>query len=114
MWWCGLRSPRSTLAKRSRSPMVTSSKGDVFVLPSRTHSVVSGFDEAQSVSEYRSDKSEVWDAIVSKYSLRQTSLQAFVGHGDQHADFAFAYSAAEEPRAFVSTVKLGRAGFTRV
>jgi hypothetical protein len=36
-----------------------------------------------------------------------------VGHGDQHADFAFAYGASEGPRAFVSTIKLRQAGFTK-
>jgi len=37
-----------------------------------------------------------------------------VGRGDQHADFAFAYGAPEGPRAFVSTIKLRQAGFTKV
>ena len=32
---------------------------------------------------------------------------------DQHADFAFAYGAREGPRAFVSTIKLRQAGFTK-
>jgi hypothetical protein len=36
-----------------------------------------------------------------------------VGQGDQHADFAFAYGAREGPRAFVSTIKLRQAGFTK-
>ena len=30
------------------------------------------------------------------------------------ADFAFAYGASEGPRAFVSTIKLRQAGFTKV
>src|SRR5713101_321124 len=40
-------------------------------------------------------------------------LRELVGQGDQHADFAFAYGAPEGPRAFVSTVKLRQAGFTK-
>jgi hypothetical protein len=38
-------------------------------------------------------------------------LRAFVGQGDQHADFAFAYGAPAGPVAFVSTVKLRKACF---
>jgi hypothetical protein len=30
-----------------------------------------------------------------------------------HADFAFAFGAPEGPRAFVSTIKLRQAGFTK-
>jgi hypothetical protein len=33
--------------------------------------------------------------------------------GTQHADFAFAYGAREGPWAFVSTIKLRQAGFTK-
>jgi hypothetical protein len=39
-------------------------------------------------------------------------MRELVGHGDQHADFAFAYGAPAGPRAFVSTIKLRQAGFT--
>jgi hypothetical protein len=38
-------------------------------------------------------------------------LRSFVGQGDQHADFAFAYGAPASPVAFVSTIKLRKAGF---
>ena len=56
----------------------------------------------------------MWDDIVVKYGLRPLSLRQLVGHGDQHADFAFAYGAPAGPRAFVSTVKLRQAGYTKV
>jgi hypothetical protein len=56
---------------------------------------------------------DVWDRIVAKYGLRSRNLRQLVGQGDQHADFAFAYGAPEGPRAFVSTIKLRQAGFTR-
>jgi hypothetical protein len=55
----------------------------------------------------------VWNKIVAKYHLRSRNLRELVGQGDQHADFAFAYGAPEGPRAFVSTVKLRQAGFTK-
>ena len=51
--------------------------------------------------------------IAAKYDLRSQSMRELVGQGDQHADFAFAYGAAEGPRAFVSTVKLRQVGFTK-
>jgi len=66
-----------------------------------------------SMATYLADHSEVWDRIVARYGLRPLSLRQLVGHGDQHADFAFAYGAPEGPRAFVSTVKLRQAGFTK-
>jgi hypothetical protein len=65
-----------------------------------------------SLAAYLAANSDLWDRIVSKYGLRPLSLRQLVGHGDQHADFAFAYGAPEGPRAFVSTVKLRQAGFT--
>jgi hypothetical protein len=67
-----------------------------------------------SLAGYLSDHADVWDRIVTKYNLRPLSLRELVGHGDQHADFAFAYGAPEGPRAFVSTIKLRQAGFTKV
>jgi hypothetical protein len=45
--------------------------------------------------------------------LKVGSLRELVGQGDQHADFAFATGAPEGPRAFVSTIKLRQAGFTK-
>ncbi len=38
-------------------------------------------------------------------------MRSFVAQGDQHAGFAFAYGAPAGPVAFVSTIKLRRAGF---
>ena len=67
-----------------------------------------------SLADYLADHSDLWDRIVTKYGLRPLSLRQLVGHGDQHADFAFAYGAPEGPRAFVSTIKLRQAGFARV
>ena len=66
-----------------------------------------------SVAAYLEENVDVWDRIVAKYGLRSRNLQQLVGQGDQHADFAFAYGAPEGPRAFVSTIKLRQAGFTR-
>jgi len=93
--------------------------GDVFewrnVWPAmaRILGVETGPDMPTSVAAYLKENADLWDRIVRKYGLRSRSLRELVGQGDQHADFAFAYGAPEGPRAFVSTVKLRQAGFTK-
>jgi nucleoside-diphosphate-sugar epimerase len=77
--------------------------GDVFewrnVWPAlgKTLGVETGPDTPMSLAGYLAAHSDVWDRIVAKYGLRPLSLHQLVGHGDQHADFAFAYGAPEGP-----------------
>ena len=71
-------------------------------------------DTPLSLAEYLSDKGEVWRRIAERHGLRHSDLHTLTGYGDQHADFAFAYGAPAGPRAFVSTVKLRQAGYTKV
>jgi nucleoside-diphosphate-sugar epimerase len=78
-----------------------------------TLGVETGPDTPSSVAAYLAENAEVWDRVVAKYDLRSRDLRELVGQGDQHADFAFAFGAPEGPRAFVSTVKLRQAGFTK-
>ncbi|MGF6782253.1 SDR family oxidoreductase [Paraburkholderia sp. GAS334] len=91
--------------------------GDVFewrsVWPAmaKTLGVKAGGDEPTSVTEYILDNADVWAKIVARYDLASGDLRSFVGQGDQHADFAFASGAPAGPVAFVSTVKLRKAGF---
>jgi nucleoside-diphosphate-sugar epimerase len=91
--------------------------GDVFAWRSvwpalaQTLGVDVGADEPMSLAAYIRDNSDVWTRIVTKYGLTSGDLRAFVGQGDQHADFAFAYGAPAGPVAFVSTIKLRKAGF---
>lgn len=80
----------------------------------KTLGVEPGPDTPMSLADYLAENEDVWNRIVAKYGLRQLSLHQLVGAGDQHADFAFAYGAPAGPTAFVSTVKLRQAGFTRV
>jgi nucleoside-diphosphate-sugar epimerase len=93
--------------------------GDVFewrsVWPglAETLGVHTGADMPMSVAAYIEKNLDVWNQIVAKYNLRLRNLRELVGQGDQHADFAFAYGAPEGPRAFVSTIKLRQAGFTK-
>jgi hypothetical protein len=72
-----------------------------------------GPDMPTSVTAYLAENADVWNRIVAKYDLGSRNLRELVGHGDQHADFAFAYGAPAGPRAFVSTIKLRQAGFTK-
>ena len=93
--------------------------GDVFewrnVWPAmaETLGVEPGPDIPTSVEAYLEENMDVWNQIVAKYDLRSHNLRELVGQGDQHADFAFAYGAPAGPRAFVSTIKLRQAGFTK-
>lgn len=91
--------------------------GDVFewrsVWPAlaKTLGVETGPDEPRSIAAYIRENADLWPKIASKYGLANSDLRALVGQGDQHADFAFAYGAPAGPVAFVSTVKLRKAGF---
>jgi hypothetical protein len=93
--------------------------GDVFEWRSlwpalaKTLGLETGPDVPMSLASYLKENANVWGSIVAKYGLRSRDLRELVGHGDQHADFAFAYGAPEGPRAFVSTIKLRQAGFTK-
>lgn len=93
--------------------------GDVFEWRSlwpalaKTLGVETGADTPISVAEFIKKNADVWNQIVARYDLRSRNLRELVGHGDQHLDFAFAYGAPAGPRAFVSTIKLRQAGFTR-
>ena len=77
----------------------------------RTLDVELGADTPMSVAAYIHENADVWAKIVVKYSLARGDLRSFVGQGDQHADFASASGAESGPVAFVSTVKLRKAGF---
>jgi nucleoside-diphosphate-sugar epimerase len=70
-----------------------------------------GADEPMSLARYIRDNADVWGKVVAKHGLASGDLRSFVGQGDQHADFAFAYGAPAGPVAFVSTIKLRKAGF---
>ncbi|HLY88165.1 MAG TPA: SDR family oxidoreductase [Acetobacteraceae bacterium] len=91
--------------------------GDVFswrsVWPAmaETLGVEVAADEPFSIAGYIRDNADVWAKIVAKHGLASGDLRSFVAQGDQHADFAFASGAPAGPVAFVSTVKLRKAGF---
>ena len=78
-----------------------------------TLGVETGPDTPNERGSLLEKNADVWNQIVAKYDLRSRNLRELIGHGDQHADFAFAYGAPEGPRAFVSTIKLPRLGSQR-
>src|SRR3984893_15031892 len=86
---------------------------ELAALLAETLGVQTGPDRPTSMAAYLEENADVWDQIVAKYDLRSRNLRELIGQGDQHADFAFAYGAPEGPRAFVSTIKLRQAGFTK-
>jgi len=104
-------------APQAANEIFNVTNGDVFewrsVWPAmaETLGVELGPDDPTSLAAYIRDNVDVWSKIVAKYGLQSGDLHSFVGQGDQHADFAFAYGASEGPVAFVSTVKLRKAGF---
>ena len=93
--------------------------GDVFEWRSlwpvlaETLGAETGPDTPMSMAAYIEKNQGVWTQIANKHGLCSRNLRELVGHGDQHADFAFAYGAPAGPRAFVSTIKLRQAGFTK-
>jgi nucleoside-diphosphate-sugar epimerase len=104
-------------APQAANEIFTVTNGDVFewrsVWPAmaETLGVAVGADEPVSLATYIRNNAAVWAEVVAKYGLASGDLRSFVGQGDQHADFAFAYGAPAGPVAFVSTIKLRKAGF---
>jgi hypothetical protein len=84
--------------------------GDVFewrsVWPAlaETLGVDVGADKPTRLATYIRDNADVWARVVAKHGLASGDLRSFIGQ-------AFAYGASAGPVAFVSTIKLRKAGF---
>lgn len=104
-------------APQAANEIFNVTNGDVFAWRSvwpalaETLGVEVGPDEPTSLAAYLRDNADVWAKIVARHGLASGDMRRFVGQGDQHADFAFAYGAPAGPVAFVSTIKLRKAGF---
>lgn len=86
---------------------------DLWPALAATLGVQVGEDEPLSIAKYLSDKSDVWEAIVHAYDLREISLENLLGESHHYADLCFAAGTHESPApVFVSTVKIKQAGFT--
>lgn len=88
---------------------------DIWPAMAKVLGVEVGPDNPVQLAEWLPSKSDVWDRIVEKYGLRKVKMSELVGESHHYADFCFAYGAtASPPPAFVSTVKIKKAGFCGV
>jgi len=72
-------------------------------------------DTPVRLAEFLPAKAAVWDRIIDKHGLRRVPMSELVGESHHYADFCFAYGMdSSPPPAFVSTVKIKRAGFCGV
>lgn len=88
---------------------------DIWPAMAETLGVQVGPDSPTSLAEFLPANSDVWDRVVAKHGLRPLKVADIVGESHHYADFCFAYGAtASPPPAFVSTVKIKKAGFCGV
>jgi hypothetical protein len=77
--------------------------------------VQAGADASCSLATFLPANAEVWDRIVEKYRLRRMSIASLLGESHHVTDFLFAFGATQPPPpAFISTIKIRKAGFTKV
>ncbi|HMJ37747.1 MAG TPA: SDR family oxidoreductase [Baekduia sp.] len=77
--------------------------------------VEAGPDEPQSMAEFLPANAATWDRIVQERGLKPTRIDDVLGESHYYADFCFAYGAEDPPPpAFVSAIKLRKAGVTDV
>ena len=75
--------------------------------------IETGPDSPRSLAKFLPERSATWDRVVAKYGLRPISLEALLGESHHMSDFLFAYGAPQAPPpAFISTIKIRKAGFT--
>jgi len=88
---------------------------DIWPAMAETLGVEQGPDQPTSMVAFLDEHRPVWDRVVAKYGLRPLTIDDIVGESHHYADFCFAYGAtASPPPAFVSTVKIKKAGFCGV
>jgi nucleoside-diphosphate-sugar epimerase len=74
-----------------------------------------GPDAPISLAELLPSKAAVWDGIVKKHNLRPISMKILLGESHFVTDFLFGFGLdTAPPPAFISTIKLRQAGFTKV
>ena len=91
------------------------SVSDAFVSAANALGVNVGPDRPQSLAQLLPSKADVWDEIVRKHNLRPIGIAALLGESHFVTDFLFAHGMeSTPPPAFISTIKLRKAGFTAV
>jgi nucleoside-diphosphate-sugar epimerase len=77
--------------------------------------VEAGPDNPRSMAEYLPANADAWQAVVREQELRPNEIEDLLGESHYYADFCFAYGADQPPpAAFVSSIKLRKAGVTSV
>jgi nucleoside-diphosphate-sugar epimerase len=77
--------------------------------------VEAGPDNPRSMAEYLPANADAWQAVVRDQDLRPNDIEDLLGESHHYADFCFAYGAdSPPPAAFVSSIKLRKAGVTGV
>lgn len=72
-----------------------------------------GPDRPLPMADFLPANAAAWDRVVARHGLRPVPLAALLGESHHYADFCFAHGATTPPPpAFVSAIKLRRAGFT--
>jgi nucleoside-diphosphate-sugar epimerase len=105
-------------APTARNQTFNITNGDVFVWQNVWPAIAgvlgveTGPDRPLSMAEFLPNKSNTWDRIVARHSLRPLPLLALLGESHHYADFTFAHGAQHRPPpALVSTIKIRQAGF---
>jgi nucleoside-diphosphate-sugar epimerase len=108
-------------APQARNQHFNITNGDVFewrsVWPAIADAlgVEVGPDSSLPLAEFLPRKADVWNRIVRKHGLRPLTMEGLLGQSHFVTDFLFAYGiATAPPPAFISTIRLRHAGFTRV
>lgn len=111
----------AALSPQARNEIFNISNGDVFdwrsVWPAiaDTLGIAPAEDTPMSLAQFLPTKADSWDRIVEKHGLRKIGLMDLLGESHHIADFCVVYGATETPPpAFMSTIKLRKAGFTGV
>lgn len=69
-------------------------------------------DTPHALSTFLPDNADAWDSAVKRHDLRPLSIDQVLGESHFLADLVFGYGLSEPPpAAFVSSVKIRRAGF---
>ena len=74
-----------------------------------------GPDNPRMIAEWMLEHSHVWDRLTKKYALRDIPLKEYLGESHYFSEFCLACGMKEPPPpAFVSTIKIRKAGFYEV
>lgn len=108
-------------APQARNQHFNITNGDVFEFRSVWPAIADslgmevGPESPLSLATFLPAKSAVWQEVVRKFNLRPISMGDLLGESHFVTDFLFGYGLeTAPPPAFISTIKLRKAGFARV